>query len=298
MPLTYNIGYGLFAGWITWVVINGLSFCVELVKDPQGSIERKKAEVYTYLDNGKSGLPCYAFKKAKALNPIPHPHPHPHPHSHPHLRLPMPHSSPIDPRISRPITTGVGRRQCAYHRSLADSLRPPPPHTHTHPSPGPNTRWPPRMATPRRRRRRPRGRHPPGHHPGTTRAHHKEDAWASPCWQSLGCWAGRQVQPLHSASGRRSMLLHKCKAARGARRLYVKWRRPRARGIGRVGKRVWLLGSSDDSRLTARSWVNFVILRVFFCFSGFVCFFGRSEKRFFFSRCSCCSTHYSKAVGY
>ena len=131
MPLTYNIGYGLFAGWITWVVINGLSFCVELVKDPQGSIERKKAEVYTYLDNGKSGLPCYAFKKAKALNPIPHPHPHPHPHSHPHLRLPMPHSSPIDPRISRPITTGVGRRQCAYHRSLADSLRPPPTHTHT-----------------------------------------------------------------------------------------------------------------------------------------------------------------------
>ena len=65
MPLTYNIGYGLFAGWITWVVINGLSFCVELVKDPQGSIERKKAEVYTYLDNGKSGLPCYAFKKAE-----------------------------------------------------------------------------------------------------------------------------------------------------------------------------------------------------------------------------------------
>ena len=67
MPLTYNIGYGLFAGWITWVVINGLSFCVELVKDPHGSIERKKAEVYTYLDNGKIGLPCYAFKKAQAV---------------------------------------------------------------------------------------------------------------------------------------------------------------------------------------------------------------------------------------
>ena len=63
MPLTYNIGYGLFSGWLAWVVINGLSFCVELVKDPHGSIERKKAEVYTYLDNGKVGLPCYAFKK-------------------------------------------------------------------------------------------------------------------------------------------------------------------------------------------------------------------------------------------
>ena len=66
MPLTYNIGYGLFAGWAAWVVINGLSFCVELLKDPHGSIERKKAEVYTYLDNGKAGLPCYAFRKAPA----------------------------------------------------------------------------------------------------------------------------------------------------------------------------------------------------------------------------------------
>ena len=80
------------------------------------------------------------------------------------------------------------------------------------------------------------------------------------------------------------MLLHKCKAARGARRLYVKWRRPRARGIGRVGKRVWLLGSSDDSRLTLEqrdraSWVIFVILRVFFLFFWFCVFLW--QKRFF-----------------
>jgi len=62
MPLTYNIGYGLFAGWISWIIINGLSFCVDLILKPSESIERKKKEFAQYIEDGKAGLPCFMSK--------------------------------------------------------------------------------------------------------------------------------------------------------------------------------------------------------------------------------------------
>jgi len=58
MPLTYNIGYGLFAGWIAYAVINGLSLCVDYIKDPKSTGEKVKSAIREYIKNGKEGLPC------------------------------------------------------------------------------------------------------------------------------------------------------------------------------------------------------------------------------------------------
>mmetsp|Transcript_25268 Transcript_25268/g.71256 ORF Transcript_25268/g.71256 Transcript_25268/m.71256 type:complete len:611 (+) Transcript_25268:84-1916(+) len=70
MPLTYNIGYGLLYGWVSWAVINGLSFIISFIKDPAEAKGRAKNELSAYVSNSKKGLPCFMMKDKDDNNTI------------------------------------------------------------------------------------------------------------------------------------------------------------------------------------------------------------------------------------
>jgi xanthine/uracil/vitamin C permease (AzgA family) len=59
MPLTYNIGYGLFAGIFTYCVIGGLNLLVEIIVNPEETNAKCKEAIEEYVATATEGMPCF-----------------------------------------------------------------------------------------------------------------------------------------------------------------------------------------------------------------------------------------------
>ena len=58
MPLSYNLGYGLIAGWAMWVIINVPSILIDLCRKPTETRESIAKYWSDVLASTKRGFPC------------------------------------------------------------------------------------------------------------------------------------------------------------------------------------------------------------------------------------------------